>query len=133
GLAGGDQLDLHAEALGHRRPALELDQALARPRHADTAAAPEARGLSGLRFEALVEDGSIAGEPGQVVARAELADEPRRVPGGATGEIATLEQHDLAPPEHGQGVSDATTHHAAPADDDARVRRNRAGHPPTIS
>src|SRR4029079_19786753 len=50
-----DHLDVDAEAARHGRAALELDQPLRRTRHADAAAAAEARRLPGLRLQLLVE------------------------------------------------------------------------------
>jgi len=133
GVARRDHLDLDAEALGHRRATLQLDQPLLRPRDADAARAPESRGLSRLRFELLVEHGAVAREAGEVVAGAELADEARRMPRGAAGEVATLEEHDVAPPELRQVIRDAASDDPASDDDGARVRRNRAGHRRTIA
>src|SRR5438876_4942017 len=103
------------------------------PRDADAARAPESRGLSRLRFELLVEHGAVAREAGEVVAGAELADEARRMPRGAAGEVATLEEHDVAPPELRQVIRDAASDDPASDDDGARVRRNRAGHRRTIA
>src|SRR5206468_3074178 len=133
GLARRDDLDLDAETLRHRGAALELDQALAGPRDADAAGTPEPRGLSGLRLELLVEHGAVAREAREVVAGSKLADESRRVPGGAARELSALEQQDVAPPEPRQVIRDATADDASADDDGARVRWDRSGHRRTIA
>src|SRR5256885_13174894 len=46
-------------------------------------------------------------EAREVVAGAQLAHEARRMPGGAAGEVAALEKHDVAPPELRQMIRDA--------------------------
>ena len=114
-------------------PRLSSYQALRRARHADAARAAKARGLARLRLETLVEHGAVAGQAREVVAGAQLADEPRRVPGGAAGQLAPLEQDDVAPAELGQVIGDAAADDAAADDDDARVGGKRGRHRRTIA
>src|SRR5262249_57734104 len=97
GLARRDDLDVDAEAARHGGAALELDQPLGSARHADAAAAAEARRLPGLRLQLLVEHGAVAGQPREVVARAELADESPRLPPPGAGEGAAAGQDAHAP------------------------------------
>jgi len=75
-LRGRDDLDVHVEAARHRGETLQLVHALPIPREAHAAGAAEAGGLPGLRLEPLVEIGAVLGEPGEILRRAKLADEP---------------------------------------------------------
>ena len=50
---------------------------------------------------------------GQADRRAELADQPGRVPCGAVGEPVLLDQHDVRPAQLGEVVEDAAAPHAA--------------------
>ena len=138
---------------GHRRPASAGEitsmstpkhRAIDAPRFSSisrsavraTLMLPERRkpgGLSGLRFEALVEDGAVPRQAGQVVTGAQLSDETGGMPGGSTGQLAPLQQHDVAPAELRQVVRDAAADDAAADDDDTRVRRDRARHRRTIA
>ena len=54
-----------------------------------------------------------------------LADQPGGMPGGAAGELALLEQHDVAPAELGEVVGDARADDAAADDDDFGVAVHR--------
>ena len=118
-----DHFHLDAEAARHRREALQLVHALGGAREAHAAGTAEARRLPRLRFERLVEVGAVLRELRQVLRRAELADEPGRVPRGAAGDVATLEEHDVAPAELRQVIRDAAAGDPAADHDDTRVGR----------
>ena len=127
-LRGRDDLHVDVEAARHGGEALELVHALPRPREAHAAGTPEARGLARLRLEPLVEIGAVLREPREVLRRAKLADEPGRVPGRATGDVAPLQQEHVAPAQLREVVGDAAAGDAAANHHDPRVRRERARH-----
>jgi hypothetical protein len=133
GFTRRDDFDVDAEAFRHRRAALELGHALGRPRHADAAGPPEARGLAGLGLELFVEDGAVARETREIVAGAQLADEARGVPRRAARELPTLQHDHVAPAELGQVIRHAAADDPPADDHEARVRRERPGHRRTIA
>ena len=117
---GGRQLvHLDVEGAGHRREPQDLLAPLVAQRHRHRAALAEAGGEPGLGLEPGVEVGGVFREPGPVLARLQLPDEPRRVPGGARGELLALQQHHVGPAELGQVVGDGAAGDAAADDDDA--------------
>ena len=69
---------------------------LRRLRDVEAAALLPAGGEAGLLLERRVELDAVAAHPRRVARRARLADESRCVPRGAAGELALLEQHDVA-------------------------------------
>src|SRR5439155_13055219 len=76
-----------------------------------------------------VELGAEADKLGHVGVGAELADQPRRVPRGAAGELAALQQDHVAPAEAREVIRGAAADDAAADDDRARVARKRpVGH-----
>jgi hypothetical protein len=81
GPVGADELALQVEGLGGRDRTPELHHALRRTgdRHAPTTlvSGPEA----GLGLEPAVELGRVLHQPGAVLGRSQLTDQPRRVPG----------------------------------------------------
>ena len=88
---------------------LQLDEALRGAREAEAAVLAEAGRLPGLGLEPGVELGRVLGEPGQVLGRAQLADQPGGMPGGARGQLPALEQQHVPPAELGQVIGDART------------------------
>ena len=124
-----DHLGVDVEAARHRRQARQLVHALGVARQAEAARAAEARGLAGLRLEALVEVGAVLGEPGEVVGGAELADQPGGMPRGPARQLAALEQHDVAPAELGQVIRHAAAGDAAADHHHARLCGHRVTHP----
>src|SRR5690606_12038567 len=56
-------------------------------------------------------------QPRHILRAAQLADKPRRMPGGAAGKLLALKQHDIRPAEFRQMVGDRAAGNAA-ADDD---------------
>ena len=71
----------------------------------------------GLGLELDVEVGGIFGEPRHVLRGAQLADQSRRMPGRAGGELLALKQHDVGPAELGQMIGDGAAGDAATDDD----------------
>ena len=116
------------EAARHRGQALELVHALGVARQAQAARSPKARGLARLGLEPLVEIAAVLGQPREVVGRAQLTDQPRRVPRGAAGDVAALEQEHVAPAELRQVIGDAATGDAAADHHHPGVRWEGAGH-----
>ena len=121
GLVGRDELELDAEALRARHLALGQLQALRRLEHVEAAALLPAGGKAGLRFERRVELDAVPAHARRVARRARLADESRGVPGGAAGELALLEQHDVGDAELGEVIGGRGAGDAAADDDDLRV------------
>ena len=94
-------------------------------RDGDAAAALEAGGEPGLGLQRLVQPGRVLHEPRAALARAQLADQPGRVPGRAARQPALLEQQHVGDAELRQVVGDAGADDAAA--DDRRRGRGRAG------
>ena len=88
----------------------------------------EAGRLPGLGLEAGVELGRVFGEAREVRGRAQLADQPGGVPGGAGGQLLALQQHHVAPAELGQMIGDRAADHAAADDHGLRLARQILGH-----
>ena len=118
-----DDCDVDVEAARHRGQALELVHALRVAREAQAARPAEARGLTRFGLELLVEIAAVLGQPRQVLGRPQLADEPGGVPGRTAGDVATLQQQDVAPAELRQVIRDAAAGDTAADDDHPRVRR----------
>ena len=93
-------------------------EALGGAREAEAAVLAEAGRLPGLGLEPGVELGRVLGEPGQVLGRAQLADQPGRMPGRARGQLLALEQQHVRASRAGQVVGDRAADH--PAADDHR-------------
>ncbi len=135
GALGADQLAVELVGLGGGGGALELGQAVLGAGHGDAAAAPEAGGQAGLPLQALVQLGGVLDQAGAAFRGAQLADQAGRVPGGAAGQLALLEQQHVGPAELGEVVGDAGADHAAADDHDAGARwqacwfSHRAGRP----
>ncbi len=114
---GGDFLDLHAKGAGHGG----LTQNFLAPRRcqrgSDRPHALEPRGDPGFRLKRAVEFLGIFRQPRHVLRRAQLRDQPCRVPCGARGQLFTFQQYDIGPAELCQMVRDRTADHAT-ADDD---------------
>src|SRR5262249_7985445 len=121
-LAGREYLHLETEAARHGGAALELLEPRLARRHRHRAHLPEAGRLPGLALEAGVQPGGVLGESGEVVSRAQLADESGGVPGGAAGQLPPLEQQHVAAAAAREMVGDAAADDAAADDDYARVR-----------
>ena len=85
-------------------------------------------GLSGLRFELGQEAAGVGAELGVGVAGPRGADEPRRVPARAGGELPALQKHDVGPSELRQVVGDARASDPASDDHCARAFRQRPAH-----
>ena len=117
-LGGGELVHLDIEGARHGGETQNLLAPLGAQRHGDRPALAEAGGKAGLRLQSPVEIGRVFCEPGPVLARLQLPDEPGRVPGGAGGELLALQQHHVCPAERGQVVGDGAAGDAAADDDD---------------
>ncbi len=129
-LPGRHQLDMEAEALGHRRRALEFLPARRRRGEAQAADAMPAGRLSGLRLELAVELGGVAHEAREIAAAAQLSDQSRRVPGGAVRQLQAFQQEHVALAALGEVIGDAAADDPAADDDDAAF--SGQGHRPRI-
>ena len=99
-----------------------------RGREGDRAALAVAGRLAGLRLEPAIQLRRVARELRHVDALAQLTDEPRRMPGGAAGELLALDEHDVAPAELRQVIGDGAADDAAADDDDAGAGGKIDGH-----
>ena len=111
--AGGQGLHLQPKALGHRRAAKQLFHPGGMGGHGHRASLAEAGGLPGFLLQRGVERGGVLRQSRQVVRGAQLADQPRRMPGGATGQLLAFQQHHVGAASQGQVVGDAAAHNAA--------------------
>ena len=125
-LGGREQIDLQSEGLAHRSAAIELLETRMGLCDADRTVLLEAGRLSGLGLERPVELRRVLGELGEVARGAQLADEPRRVPGRPAGQLLALEQDDIGDADLRQMIGDRAAGHTA-ADDD-HVRMTGKGH-----
>ena len=123
---GRQQLHLEAEALGRRRLALDLGPALGVAGEPQAAIALPAGGEPGLGLEPVVERDRIAEQLGDVGVGAKLADEAGGMPGRAGGELAALEQQDLADAHLGEMIGGRAADDAAADDDDLGEEAVRA-------
>ena len=98
-----DQLALQLERLGGGGGPPQVGHPLRRPGHGDPAAAPEPGAQPGLGLQPLVQLGGVLDQPGAVLRGAQLADQAGRVPGGAAGQLALLEQQHVGPAQVGPG------------------------------
>ncbi len=128
-----DQLALKLEGLGGGGGPLQVGHPVRRAGHGDTTAPPEAGAQAGLGLQPVVQLGGVPDQAGAVLRGAQLADQAGRVPGGAAGQLALLEQQDVGPAQVAQVVGDAGADHA-PADyhhsgAGGQVLSHRAGPP----
>ena len=79
-------------------------------------------------FEFGVQLGGVLHQSGRALRGPQLPDQPGGVPGGAAGQLALFEQHDVGDAEFGQVVGDAGADHTAADDDDARTLGQFSGH-----
>ncbi len=126
--AGRDEFEVDAEAFGARHLALQQLQPLRCPCDVETAALLPSGRKPGFLLKRRVELDTVAAHPRRVARRAKLADQARGVPGRAAGQLALLEQHDVAAAELGQVIGDRRAGDAAADDHDPRLRRNTRGH-----
>ena len=72
--------------------------------------------------------GGVFGELGHPPRRAQLADQPGRMPGRAAGELLALQQHHVGDAELGQVIGDRAADDAAADDDDIGAGGELGGH-----
>ena len=123
---GGEDAELVAHEPPEPLHVAELGHPLGRARDAERAAGVEPGRLPGLRrqhvpvqahrFRAHRHDRGVVGEVGA---------EPGRVPGRARGQLALLQEHDVAPATPGQVPGERGAHDAAAHDHRLRIGRHR--------
>jgi hypothetical protein len=118
GLLRCQQLALEAVGVGGGRRPLQLHHPVRGPGDGHPAALLVAGREPDLGLQVGVELGGVLDQPGAALRRPQLADQPRRVPGGAGRELSLLEQQDVGPPELREVVGDARPDHPAADDDD---------------
>ena len=135
-LPGGDHL--HApepERVVRIGQPPELRQAVPAVRDAHAADLPEPGRLPGLGFELGKEVAGVGAQLGVGVAGPRGADEPRRVPARAGGELPAFEKDDVGPSELREVPGDAGAGHPATDDHRAGALRQRLAHhglPPVV-
>ena len=77
-----------------------------------------------LGLQLHVKIGGILRQPRHVGRAAQLADQPRRMPGGAAGQLLAFQQHDVGPACLRQMIGHRTAGNAAPDDDGPCLCRN---------
>ena len=120
-LLGAEQFALHVERRGVCGGAAQLDHPVLGAGDRHSPALLVARGQSGLVLEFGVELRGVLHQPGRALRCPQLADQSGGVPGGATGQLALLDQHHVGEAELGQMVGDAGADHAASDDDGVRA------------
>jgi hypothetical protein len=126
GFCGRQRLEFEAEAARRRRHALELAPALLRGCEPQAPDRLPLDRLAGVGLDFRVERGAVLHQAREVALRAQLPDEPRRVPGRAVRQPALLEEHDVALAELGEVIGDRAADRAATDDHDARMGRKHA-------
>src|SRR6185312_7414234 len=127
-LARRDDLDLEAEALRHRRAALQLLEPPFGEGDGDRAVLLEAGRLAGLFLQPFEEARRVLGKLGEVAARPELADEAGRVPRRPRSELLAFEEHRVPDADPGEVIGDGRADDAAADDDDIGAGRKTLGH-----
>src|SRR3954469_21271434 len=118
-----EDVHLKTEAPRHGGAAHELFKTFVIGGEPKRAGLDEARWLSGFLPQGRIELGRVLGEAREVMRRAELPDEPGRMPGRAAGELLALEEHDVPATAEGQMVCNAAANDAAAHDHDAGALR----------
>jgi len=104
---------LHPDRAGHRQPTQQLLEAVEVGGDRDRSAGAVAGGVAVVLLERLEQPRRVGRQPRQAVAGLQLRDQPRGVPGGATGELALLEHQHVGDPASSQVVGDAAADDAA--------------------
>jgi hypothetical protein len=117
-----DDLHLETDQLGHAGDVMEPFDLLMRAREADAAAAVPADVLAGQLLQLGIQAHAVIMDLGHVVVGDEVRALPGRVPGGAGGQLALLDQQTVGPAFLRQVVEQAGAHHPAADDHDPRVR-----------
>ena len=122
GLGRCDHIAGHAVGACHGGGALELHHAVGAAGHRQRAALLPAGTQTGFRLKPRVQIGRVADQPRHALVGAQLTDQSGRMPGGAAGQPALLEQHDVGEAQLRQVIGGRAAHDAAADDDDAGVR-----------
>ena len=117
-LLGREQFTVQVEGGRVGRGAAQLHHPVLGARDRHPAALLVAGRQPGLGLEFGVQLRRVLHQPGATLRRAQLADQPRRMPGRSRGQLTLLEQHDIGFAELGQVVGDAGADDAAADDDD---------------
>ena len=127
-LRRGDHLHVEAEILGHRGTAHQFLKSALGEGDRDRAILLEAGGLSGFLLQPFEQRGGVFGEFREVAGGAELADEARRMPGGARRQLLSLQHHHIGDAFLGQVIGHRTADNAAADDDDVGTLGQGLGH-----
>ena len=109
-----DQLELHPQVAATRLGHLQPVKARAGSRQHDAAGQVHAAGLAGEALELLVQVDRVLLQLGDIRIAVDGVHAAGGVPGGAAGELPTLEQQYILPAGLGEVIQDADAHHAAP-------------------
>ena len=127
GLGRRDLVHVHPEATRQRGLAVDFLAPGFGQRHGDGAVLAHPGGNACLGLKLHVKIGGVFRQPGHVLAAAQLADQPRRVPGRAAGQLLAFQQHDVCPAGLGQMIRDRAAGHAASDNDNAGMGGQRHG------
>ncbi len=117
GLRRRELVGLDTEDFRERGLSANVSEALGVGGDAEAAGPDPAGRLTGLLLERRVKLGAVAYQLGEIVGRAQLPHLGRRMPGGAAGELLSLEQDGLAHTQLRQVIERAAAHDAATDDD----------------
>ena len=128
GLSQADRLDLDPEGPAQRGDLLQLVHAAFGPGDGDAARLAEPGGMASLGLQSAIEIDSVLGDLDQRPVVAKLGNQAGRVPRGAAGQLASLEDHYVSTAQLRQVVGDATADDSTSDDDDLGTVGKIRGH-----
>ena len=120
-LVRGQEVDVHADGLGHARIVAILVHPVLGQSKADVGHLGEADLELGLGFQRGVETDRIFVQLADRIGHVEQGQQARRVPGGAARQFLALDQHHIAPAHLGQMIEGRDADDPSADDDDACV------------
>ena len=122
-----DELRVEPEVAAAAAGGLEVVEPVLRIGEHQAAGEVDAAGLPGDFLDLLVDLEGVVLELGDVGVGVERVHAPRRMPGGAGGELGALQQDDVLPAVPGEVVEDAATDDSAADDGHSDVRFHATG------
>ena len=120
-LVRGEEVDFHPDGAGDAGVIAVLVHPVLRPGEADVAHIAEADVQLRLGLEGRIEAHRVLVHLADGIAEIEQGQEPRRMPGGAGGQLLALQQHAVAPAHAGQVIERADPDNSPANDDGARM------------
>ena len=131
-LGGGDLMHLDTKGAGNRGLPQQFLAPVGGQTQRDGADLPHARRNTGFGLELGVKICRVFRQARHVLAAAQLAHQPRRMPSGAAGQLFAFQKHDVGPAKLGQMIGDRTAGDAA-ADDHCACVGRRCCHDQALS